>query len=82
VINHDRFAPLIQIAKELGISSAQLALAWILHQGKDVFPIPGTRRAARIDENAKAASVRLSSEVLHRITALAQANAAVGSTLV
>jgi aryl-alcohol dehydrogenase-like predicted oxidoreductase len=81
-INRDRFAPINQIAKELGISSAQLALAWILHQGKDVFPIPGTRRAARIDENAKAASVQLNAEVLHRITSLTQANTAVGRTLV
>ena len=81
-LNRDRFAPFIQIAKELNISPTQLALAWLLHQGKDVFPIPGTRRAKHIEENAKAASVQLSGEVLRRITVLAQENAAVGCPLV
>jgi aryl-alcohol dehydrogenase-like predicted oxidoreductase len=80
--NRDRFAPFMRIADELNVSPAQLALAWLLHQGKDVFPIPGTRRVQRVEENAKATAVQLSAEVLQRIAALAPIDTAVGSTLV
>ena len=45
-----RFAPLIEIARAQGVTPAQLALAWLLHQGPDIVPIPGTRRPERIDE--------------------------------
>jgi aryl-alcohol dehydrogenase-like predicted oxidoreductase len=45
----------------------QLALAWMLAQGNDIVPIPGTRRASRVDENVDAARVELSSEDLARI---------------
>ncbi|MGH8528199.1 MAG: aldo/keto reductase [Gammaproteobacteria bacterium] len=48
------------------MTPAQLALAWLLHQGQDIFPIPGTRRAERIDENAKAADIRLEPEKSRR----------------
>ena len=80
--NRDRFAPLIGLAEELGISPAQLALAWLLHQGEDVVPIPGTRRLERIDENAQAATVHLSQEDLERIDVVARPGQAVGATLV
>lgn len=80
--NRDRFAPLVQIAQELGVTPAQLALAWLLHQGDDVFPIPGTRRPERIDENAKAADIRLSDAVLKRIDEIARPGLAEGATLV
>jgi aryl-alcohol dehydrogenase-like predicted oxidoreductase len=80
--NRDRFAPFMRVADELNVSPAQLALAWLLHQGQDIFPIPGTRRVQRIEENAKAASVLLSAEILQRIAALAPIHAAVGNTLV
>jgi aryl-alcohol dehydrogenase-like predicted oxidoreductase len=80
--NRDRFAPLSEIAGSLGITAAQLALAWLLHQGEDVFPIPGTRRAARIRENAAAASVRLDHETLSRIDEIARPGLAMGATLV
>ncbi len=80
--NRDRFAPLIGLAEELGISPAQLALAWLLHQGEDVVPIPGTRWLERIDENAQAATVHLSQEILERIDVVAQPGQAVGATLV
>jgi aryl-alcohol dehydrogenase-like predicted oxidoreductase len=52
------------IADEVGCTPAQLALAWLLHQGDDVVPIPGTRHARRLDENAAAADVELSDEQL------------------
>ena len=57
--NRDRFAPLIEIARAQRVTPAQLALAWLLHQGPDIVPIPGTRRPERIDENARAATIVL-----------------------
>ena len=80
--NRDRFAPLGEIADELGITSAQLTLAWLLHQGDDIYPIPGSRKAARVDENAAAAEVALTPEVLAKIDEMMPAGAAKGATLV
>ena len=80
-INRDRFAPLLELAKELGISSAQLALAWLLNQGEDIVPIPGTRRPERIDENARAATIGFTQETLDRINELARPGLAEGGTL-
>ena len=80
--NLDRFAPLLALARELGVTPAQLALAWLLHQGDDVFPIPGTRWPERVDENAAAASVRLDRETLQRIDRLARLGLAEGATLI
>ena len=60
---------LTAIAAEKGITPAQLALAWILHQGEDISPIPGTTKIARLEENAGAADVTLSAEDLARIAA-------------
>ncbi len=50
-----------------GCTPAQLALAWLLHQGDDVAPIPGTRRAERLEENAAAADIELSDEQLRAL---------------
>ncbi|MEU4780343.1 aldo/keto reductase [Micromonospora sp. NPDC023633] len=47
------------VADEIGCTPAQAALAWLLAQGEDVFPIPGTRRVHRLEENAAAADIRL-----------------------
>ncbi|MCE2691310.1 MAG: aldo/keto reductase [Rubrivivax sp.] len=80
--NADRYAPLLQLAGELSITPAQLALAWLMHQGEDVIPIPGTRRAEHIDENARAASIQLDEKQLRQIDALAQPGLAEGRTLV
>lgn len=80
--NKDRFAPLRDIADQLGITSAQLALAWLLHQGDDIFPIPGTRRAERVEKNANAARVELPPDILQRIENIAPPGAAAGGTLV
>jgi aryl-alcohol dehydrogenase-like predicted oxidoreductase len=79
--NDDRFAPLRALADELAITPAQLGLAWLLHQGEDVVPIPGSRSAAHIDENLEAAEIRLSREVLERIDELVPAGAAAGEPL-
>lgn len=55
------------IARARGRTPAQLALAWLLHRGEDIVPIPGTRKASRLDENAQAALIALSAEELARI---------------
>jgi aryl-alcohol dehydrogenase-like predicted oxidoreductase len=70
------------VAKELGVTPAQLALAWLLHQGEDVFPIPGTRWPERVDENARAAGIRLDDETLGKINELARPGLATGATLI
>lgn len=80
--NRDRFAPFMAIAKVLGVTPAQLALAWLLHQGPDVIPIPGTRSQARVTENANAAAIKLDSATLQRINDIARPGVAIGATLV
>jgi aryl-alcohol dehydrogenase-like predicted oxidoreductase len=80
--NTDRYAPVMQIARELSVTPAQVALAWLLHQGDDVIPIPGTRKAQRIDENAQASTIRLDAQQLRTIDALARPGLAEGQTLV
>ncbi|BCJ26728.1 oxidoreductase [Actinocatenispora sera] len=55
------------IAAERGVSSGQLALAWLLAQGDDVVPIPGTRNADRLAENAAAADIVLTAVELDRL---------------
>ncbi|MBO0817706.1 MAG: aldo/keto reductase [Actinobacteria bacterium] len=62
--NLARVAALRRVADGLGITPAQLALAWLLAQGPDVVPIPGTRRLDRIEQNAATADVELSEAVL------------------
>jgi aryl-alcohol dehydrogenase-like predicted oxidoreductase len=57
-----------ELADAKAITTAQLALAWLLAQGEDVVPIPGTRSAQRIEENAGAADVQLTVADLARIT--------------
>lgn len=60
-------AKLREIADEKGITPAQLALAWVLAQGDDIVPIPGTKRRKYLEENAAAADVELTEEDLARI---------------
>ena len=55
------------IADEVGRSSAQVALAWLLAQGDHIAPIPGTKRASRVEENARADNIELSAEQLDRL---------------
>ena len=56
-----------EISDENGITPGQLALAWLLRQGDDIVPIPGTKRRERLEENAAAADVTLTDEDLRRI---------------
>ncbi|MDF1503739.1 aldo/keto reductase [Roseisolibacter sp. H3M3-2] len=53
-----------ELAARKGITPAQLSLAWLLHRGEDVVPIPGTKRVARLEENAGAARVALAPDEL------------------
>jgi aryl-alcohol dehydrogenase-like predicted oxidoreductase len=62
-------AKVAEIAQEKGITPAQLALAWVLAQGEDLVPIPGTKRRKYLEENAQAADVELSTDDLDRIEA-------------
>jgi aryl-alcohol dehydrogenase-like predicted oxidoreductase len=57
------------IARELGITTAQLALAWLLQRDPSIVPIPGTRRVERLEENAAACAVSLSPSAVARIEA-------------
>jgi aryl-alcohol dehydrogenase-like predicted oxidoreductase len=62
-------ARLGDIASEKGITAAQLALAWLLHRGPDIVPIPGTKRRARLEENARAVDIPLETDDIARLEA-------------
>ena len=66
------------IATEKGITAGQLALAWLLAQGDDIVPIPGTKRRKYLEENIGAATVTLTAEDIHRINAVAPQGIAAG----
>ena len=55
------------VAKEVGATPAQVALAWLLAQGEDIVPIPGTKRVSRLEENTAAVEVTLSADQLARL---------------
>jgi aryl-alcohol dehydrogenase-like predicted oxidoreductase len=77
--NLELVARIEAIAREKSCTPAQLALAWLLAQGKDIVPIPGTKRKERIAENLGALKIRLSPEDIARINAAVPAGAAAGS---
>ncbi|HTJ53602.1 MAG TPA: aldo/keto reductase [Cyclobacteriaceae bacterium] len=62
------------VAVELGATTAQIALAWLLAQGDDIAPIPGTKRVARVEENIAADSIELSANQLKRLNNLTPAS--------
>ncbi|MEM8546955.1 MAG: aldo/keto reductase, partial [Pseudomonadota bacterium] len=68
-----------ELASSKGCTPAQLALAWILAQGDDIVPIPGTRSATRLCENAAAADIALSPAELAAIEAAFPLDAAAGT---
>ncbi len=67
-----------ELAKRLGCTASQLAIAWTLAQGDDIIPIPGTKRRKYLEDNAKAADVVLSPQVLAEIEAVFPRGAVVG----
>jgi aryl-alcohol dehydrogenase-like predicted oxidoreductase len=80
--NFDRNLRLVGAVKELaaekGCTAGQLALAWVMAQGPDVVPIPGTKRPAYLEENAAACWVTLSADDLARLDAVAPPGVAAG----
>ncbi len=58
------------VAKEAGATPAQIALAWLLAQGDDIAPIPGTKRVSRLEENAAADGLELTADQLARLDAI------------
>jgi len=66
------------LAKKKGHTSGQLALAWVLHQGDDIVPIPGTRKIDRLIENAGAADIKLTAAEIAAIENALPAEAVVG----
>jgi aryl-alcohol dehydrogenase-like predicted oxidoreductase len=68
-----------EIAAGKNCKPAQLALAWVLAQGRDLVPIPGTKRRAYLEENALALEVELTSEDLARIDEVARPEAVAGT---
>jgi len=68
-----------RIAQEKRCTPAQLALAWLLAQGPDVVPIPGTKRKERLEENLGALNVELSAEDVQRISEAVPAGVAAGA---
>jgi aryl-alcohol dehydrogenase-like predicted oxidoreductase len=67
------------IAKEKGCTPAQLTLAWVLAQGEDVIPIPGTKRRSYLEDNAAAVNLTLTAQELRRLEEVAPRGAASGS---
>lgn len=67
------------MAQEKGCTPAQLALAWLLAQGEDIIPIPGTKKRARLEENIGALEVRITAEDRARIDAILPPGAASGT---
>ncbi len=80
--NFDRNLQLVdrvrEIAGEKDVEPGQLALAWLLHRGDDIVPIPGTKRVRYLEENAAAADVELTEDDLARIDEAAPAGATAG----
>ncbi|MGI9089791.1 MAG: aldo/keto reductase [Gemmatimonadaceae bacterium] len=77
--NLDLVAKVQEIAREKGCTASQLALAWVLAQGDDVVPIPGTKHRKYLEENVGATDVKLTPDDLRRIDEVAPKGAAAGS---
>ncbi len=76
--NLDLVRQVEQISSERHVKPSQLALAWVLAQGEDIVPIPGTRRRAHLDENLGALELALSAEELSRLNEVAPKGVAAG----
>lgn len=65
--NQALLAPLEEIAKELGVTPAQVSLAWVLHQRDFIVPIPGTKRQKYLSQNVDATEIKLTVDILKRL---------------
>ncbi|MCK6683561.1 MAG: aldo/keto reductase [Thermoanaerobaculia bacterium] len=77
--NLDLVEKVTEIASELKITATQLALAWVMAQGTDIVPIPGTKRIKYLEENLRAASMKLDSSLLARLDEVAPKGIAAGA---
>jgi aryl-alcohol dehydrogenase-like predicted oxidoreductase len=77
--NLDLVARVEAIAREKGCAASQLALSWVLAQGEDIVPIPGTKRRKYLEENVAALGISLSAEDLRRIDEVAPRGVAAGA---
>jgi aryl-alcohol dehydrogenase-like predicted oxidoreductase len=66
------------LAQKKGVTSAQLAIAWVLHKGMDIVPIPGSKSIERVKENIKASEIVLSQEEIHLLNQIAPTGAVEG----
>jgi aryl-alcohol dehydrogenase-like predicted oxidoreductase len=76
--NLDLVAEVERMAQEKGCSAAQLALAWVLAQGEDIVPIPGSKRRRNLEDNVGAVNVRLDAQDLQRLDRILPPGAAAG----
>ncbi|MEO6525216.1 MAG: aldo/keto reductase [Gemmatimonadaceae bacterium] len=76
--NLDLVAHIERVARKKGCTPSQLALAWLLHQGEDIAPIPGTKRVHYLEDNVGAVGVTLTPDDLRRIDAVFPKGAAAG----
>ena len=76
--NLDVVEKIEEIAREKGVTPAQLAIAWVLAQGDDIVPIPGSKSRKHLEENIAAAEIELTREELARIDAVAPKGVAAG----
>ncbi len=67
-----------KVASEIGCTPAQAALAWLLAQGDDILPIPGTKRVKYVEENSAAADIQLTSDQVDRLSAAVPQNQVAG----
>jgi len=77
--NLDLVQEIETMAQEKGCRPSQLALAWLLAQGEDIVPIPGTKKRSRLEENVGALDVRITAEDLARIDSILPSGAAAGA---
>src|ERR671911_221711 len=77
--NVSKVAAIEALAREKGCKPGQVALAWLLAQGPDIVPIPGTKRAERVDENLAALGVTLSADEVARLSSALPPGAAAGT---
>jgi aryl-alcohol dehydrogenase-like predicted oxidoreductase len=76
--NLDVLTRIEELAREKGVTPSQLALAWVLHRGDDIVPIPGTKHVKYLEENVRALDVQLSEDELRHIDEAAPKGVAAG----
>ena len=67
-----------EVAREIGRTPAQVALAWVLAQGEDIVPIPGSKRRSHLEDNVTAAEIQLTEEQIRNLEQALPKDAAAG----